>query len=140
MRYAKKAGKAMFLIVCCTLAWSLAGLAQSGPEVSYAIAHAVSPPVRDMISTPFGLGASHVVPLGRPNTIPAGLIGPDPLLQSSEGPSASSIGTSSLLDFEGTDIDTSICNCAPPDTNMAVGNTTSGQLVQWGQCPVLGVQ
>jgi Protein of unknown function (DUF1573)/Abnormal spindle-like microcephaly-assoc'd, ASPM-SPD-2-Hydin len=49
----------------------------------------------------------------------------DPVLQTgSFGPLAASIG----LNFEGNDFDT-VCNCAPPDTNGAIGTTQYVQLV-----------
>ena len=50
----------------------------------------------------------------------------DPVLQKESmlGPLAASIG----LNFEGNDFDT-VCNCAPPDTNGAVGTTQYVQIV-----------
>src|SRR5215469_4965821 len=50
----------------------------------------------------------------------------DPVLQTGSelGPLAATIG----LNFEGNDFDTT-CNCAPPDTNGAVGTTQYVQLV-----------
>ncbi len=49
----------------------------------------------------------------------------DPVRQTSSfGPLAATIG----LNFEGNDFDT-VCNCAPPDTNGAVGTTQYVQLV-----------
>jgi hypothetical protein len=50
----------------------------------------------------------------------------DPVLQTGNGfgPLAATIG----LNFEGNDFDT-VCNCAPPDTNGAVGTTQYVQLV-----------
>jgi len=50
----------------------------------------------------------------------------DPVLQTRSGlaPLAATIG----LNFEGNDFDT-VCNCAPPDTNGAVGTTQYVQLV-----------
>ena len=49
----------------------------------------------------------------------------DPVRQTSSfGPLAATVG----LNFEGNDFDT-VCNCAPPDTNGAVGTTQYVQLV-----------
>jgi hypothetical protein len=50
----------------------------------------------------------------------------DPVLQTS--PSFAPLAASTGLNFEGNDFDT-VCNCAPPDTNGAVGTTQYVQLV-----------
>src|SRR5260370_9554452 len=119
----------LLLLVCCVLLWGVPGQAQgNGPEVSYAVQHAISPPLRDMVENPFGSVERHVVPLGRPNTVPRTAPQPDPVLQTSLGPLVS---TTAGLNFLGVGVGItptySDC-CAPPDTNGAVGAT---QFVQW---------
>src|SRR5712692_8605573 len=98
----------------------------AGPEVSAAVAHAVSPPVRDLptaaVTRPF-----HEVPLGRPFPDINYPDVPDGALQGSAGPLVS---TTPGLGFAGVgNGDYGFApNAAPPDTNLAVGAT---QVVQW---------
>ncbi len=100
-----------------------------GPaEVSAAVHHDVSPPLRDIPSrTP--------VYKGSPDR-PLRLIGPDSTVTQSPGALQTTVGprvaTTNGLNFNGIG-DTSNtplnpCNCAPPDTEGAVGAT---QYVQW---------
>jgi len=120
-------------VFCCTLIGSLPGQAQSGPFVSYG-KHAVSPPLRDIVVNPFLMPAQQVIPVRHPMPEPAFNPQPDPGLQTSQTPILSSISLGAGLNFEGTDLDPAFCNCAPPDTNMAVGTSSTnfhGQVVQW---------
>src|SRR5260370_39429492 len=74
----------LLLLVCCVLLWGVPGQAQgNGPEVSYAVQHAISPPLRDMVENPFCSVERHVVPLGIPNTVPRTAPQRDPALQTS---------------------------------------------------------
>jgi hypothetical protein len=100
------------------------------PEVQQAIHHDVSPPLRDLAHYRQSSGVQRDRPL-RLIPVPHGAnVQPDPVVQSSApGPK---VGTTAGLNFAGIG-DTSNtpgnpCNCAPPDTNGAVGAT---QFVQW---------
>lgn len=99
--------------------------ASGPPEVSPASAFAVSPPLR---GTP-PLRQEHgpqTLPLRR-IPLPGGPAGPDPVLQSTAGPAVS---TTAGIGFAGVgNGDYGFTpNAAPPDTNLAVGDT---QVVQW---------
>jgi hypothetical protein len=123
----KTGWKSLLLInLACALA-ILPAQAQSGPNVSYGL-HGVTPPLRDIPPNPLLNEGPKLIPLRHP--LPAQAFNPQPDvgLQTSEVPAASAIGVTSGANFEGTDLDASICDCAPPDTNMAVGST---QIVQW---------
>ncbi len=96
-------------------------------EVSDAIRHDISPPLRDIPAQPRS-AANHEEPLGRiPH--PPSPHGVDPVLQSTVSPRRL-VATTPGLNFAG--IGTGdygfIPNAAPPDTNGAVGAT---QYVQW---------
>ncbi len=100
------------------------------PDVQQAVHHDVSPPLRDLARSSQSSGVRRDMPL-RLLPVPQGAnVLPDPVVQSSApGPK---VGTSAGLNFAGVG-DTSNtpanpCNCAPPDTNGAVGAT---QFVQW---------
>jgi hypothetical protein len=127
MKHRKQASLLILSVFCSTLIGSLPGQAQSGPFVSYG-KHAVSPPLRDIVVNPFLMPAQQVIPVRHPMPEPAFNPQPDPGLQTSQTAIVSSISTTPGLNFEGTDLDPAFCNCAPPDTNMAVGTT---QVVQW---------
>lgn len=110
----------------------LAAQAAAGPrpEVQQAVHHDVSPALRDLPHYNNSSGVRRDFPL-RLLPVPEGAnIQPDPVVQSSTpGPQ---VNTSAGLNFAGIG-DTSNtpgnpCNCAPPDTNGAVGAT---QFVQW---------
>ena len=101
-----------------------------GPEVSAAVHSDVSAPLRTLTAAPVGAtGGKNVrdlkpLPLRR---APAGQM--DPVVQSKAGTAAApTVG----LNFEGigdtVNTPANPCNCAPPDTNGAVGAT---QYVQW---------
>ncbi len=98
-------------------------------EVSRADHWDISPPLRDIPSVPLP-AARRVRPLG-PIPLPRALERPeqpDPVLQTrAEGPL---VGTTDLLNFAGVgEGDYGFnANVAPPDTNLAVGDT---QVVQW---------
>jgi hypothetical protein len=101
--------------------------AGSRPEVSQAVAHAVSIPVREM-PTPSQSGAVHRDrPLLLPPTAGQQTEQVDPVLQAASGPS---ISTTAGLNFAGVgNGDYGFTpNAAPPDTNGAAGAT---QYVQW---------
>ena len=110
---------------CCLtllLAIALPAAAQNVPEVNYPIHQDISPPVR-------GLVGHVIVNLENkaPMRVPAKAINPqfDPVLQNSAGPAP---GAPAGTSFEGVPVGAPGCNCAPPDTQMAVGPT---QIVQW---------
>ena len=126
-------------LLCATLFLS-AGLAfspqssvaasndQATLEVSPAVQHDVSPPLRGMSSQSQGAQSHREKPL---KTIPGSTsnnLQPDPALQSSVN--GSSIATTNGLNFAGVGAgDYGFTpNAAPPDTNGAVGAT---QYVQW---------
>lgn len=102
-----------------------AGTVGGPPEVSPAVAHGVLPSLR---------GTPPLHEERGPDTKPLRLIpqpnkpgGPDPVVQSAAGPA---VATTTLLGFPGVgngDYGFSP-NAAPPDTNLAVGDT---QVVQW---------
>ena len=102
---------------------------QTGPREYVEDHHDSSLPLLDMIQlNPQPM--VHLQPWVRPEmplpprNYPAHVI--DPVLQTGNplAPLAATIG----LNFEGNDFDT-VCNCAPPDTNGAVGTTQYVQLV-----------
>ena len=101
---------------------------QTGPpqvEVSHAIQHDVSPPLRDMPNPP-----RSDVPREKPlKSVPHGAAAnqQDPVVQTSDGPL---VGTTGGLNIAGVgDGDYGfVPNAAPPDTNLAAGAT---QVVQW---------
>ena len=110
-------------------AGALAADAQPTVEVSGAVHMDVSPPLRDIPSAPPAAGrrVHPVGPLPLPVT-PAGPEQPDPVLQLTDaGPL---VGTTDLLNFAGVGEGDHGFNVtsAPPDTNLAVGDT---QVVQW---------
>src|SRR5579859_241273 len=127
MRKVKKPERFVLLVFGCLLIVAAPGLAQSGPTISYGL-HAVTPPLRDIAPNPFLNEGPKLIPLRHPLPEAPFNPQPDPGLQTSEAPVASSVGVTNGANFEGTDLDASICDCAPPDTNMAVGST---QIVQW---------
>ena len=101
---------------------ALPAAAQYVPEVNYPIHQDVSPPVR-------GLNGHAVINVenNAPFRMPLKATNPqfDPVVQNTVGPSASApAGTS----FDGVAVGAPGCNCAPPDTEMAVG---PNHIVQW---------
>jgi hypothetical protein len=101
-----------------------------GPFVIHETHHDVSPPFRDMIPLPSASLAKRVIPV-RPVPLPAGAANPanashDPNIQNFVGALAIPATTQN---FEGTDYPGVDCNCAPPDTNGAVGANNYVQLV-----------
>ena len=107
-------------------AWSAMPLfaqeGHTGPEITAAAAHDVSPPLRDLQPAVRGRDAQREKPL-RP--IPQNVLhtnAPDPVVQSSASPF---VGTTAGLNFAGVgqgDYGFSP-DAAPPDTNGAVGVT-----------------
>src|SRR6266851_8400094 len=133
MKHRKQASLLILSVFCCTLIGSLPGQAQSGPFVSYG-KHGDSAPLRDIVVNPFLTQTPQVIPVRHPMPEPAFNPQLDPGLQTSQTPIVSSISTTGGLNFEGTDLDPTFCNCAPPDTNMAVGTSSTsfdGDVVQW---------
>jgi hypothetical protein len=110
----------------CLLACTLLAQSDNGrPEITPAVKHDVSPPLRELKAPP-----RSDVPRERPlRTIPHGPAtgGQDPVVQSSAGPL---LAASSGLSFPGVGFNDYgfAPNAAPPDTNGAVGAT---QYVQW---------
>jgi len=123
----------------CALASSAALLATPanadnliGLKIYKEVRHDTSPPLRDMIRT-YNQQHRNEAP-AKPRIIPL-LPGPatmklpavpDGIKGNSMAPGA--VPTTDLLNFDGIDDAHSDCNCAPPDTNGAVGAT---QYVQW---------
>ena len=105
---------------------SSSGLA---PEVTTGMYYGVSPSVRNLPSSATAFRGSPDRPLRSP-ALSAGPILPDPIVQTSTGPLVS---TTSGLNFNGvgdtSNTPTNPCNCAPPDTNGAVGATQYVQIV-----------
>ena len=102
---------------------------QTGPREYLEDHHDTSLSLLDMIQLypqPNPPAEQWVRPLLRipPREYPAGVM--DPVLQTNSGPGtlAPALG----LNFEGNDFDLT-CNCAPPDTNGAVGTTQYVQIV-----------
>jgi hypothetical protein len=102
----------------------------NGVEVNAAVHHDVSPPLRDVHSAPLLPTIHGDRPL---RLLPSGPGGASPqtpgALQTTTGPLVS---TTAGLNFNGvgdtSNTPSNPCNCAPPDTNGAVGAT---QYVQW---------
>jgi hypothetical protein len=101
-----------------------------GPFVIHETHHDVSPPFRDMPPLASGSLVTRVIPV-RPVPLPPGAANAenashDPNVQNFVGAIAI---PSTTLNFEGTDYPGVDCNCAPPDTNGAVGPNHYVQLV-----------
>ena len=98
-----------------------------GVEVSAAVHHDVSPPLRDIPSAAAPAAGRHEKPLRLPPTVPAGGGGGDPAVQTSVG---ALVATTAGLNVAGVgNGDYGFApDAAPPDTNGAVGAT---QYVQW---------
>ncbi len=124
-------GIAVAMCVFSTLAsWAQdSARVQTGPREYWEDHHDTSMSLLDMIrfypqpNPPLEPWVRPDLPLP-PREYPAQVT--DPVLQTGSGlgPLAATIG----LNFEGNDFDT-VCNCAPPDTNGAVGTTQYVQLV-----------
>ncbi|MHB8653914.1 MAG: hypothetical protein ACYDA9_08560 [Terriglobia bacterium] len=123
---------ACFLAVLVMVLWpsspSPAQGVQYYPEVYREIKHDVSPPLRNIVSSPRSEALKRVIPLMLLHP-PQGLLNqqPDPVLQNTAGPLVS---TTAGLNFAGVGNGDYgfVPNAAPPDTNGAVGAT---QFVQW---------
>jgi hypothetical protein len=114
-------------LVLCTAGWLYAQGNSSQPEVSPAVKHDVSPPLRGIPAAPHHTDLPRDRPL-RP--VPANVLqnnAPDPVVQSSASPF---VGATSGPNFAGVGTgDYGFApDAAPPDTNGAVGAT---QYVQW---------
>ncbi|HET8908075.1 MAG TPA: hypothetical protein VFN11_14035 [Ktedonobacterales bacterium] len=104
--------------------------ASNHAQVTANVHHDVSPPLRDIRSKPLLPTIHGDRPL---RLLPSGPGGANPqppgALQTTTGPL---VGTTSGLSFDGigdtSNTPSNPCNCAPPDTNGAVGAT---QYVQW---------
>src|SRR5579872_3046547 len=115
------------LVALCTAGWLCAQGRSPQPEVSPAVKHDVSPPLRGIPSAPHHTALPPDRPL-RP--VPQSVLqnnAPDPVVQSSPSPLVGAIG---VLNFAGVgNGDYGFTpDAAPPDTNGAVGAT---QYVQW---------
>ncbi|HEX9037436.1 MAG TPA: hypothetical protein VF808_10645 [Ktedonobacterales bacterium] len=101
------------------------------PEVEQALHHDVSAPLRTLAHNRQSSGVRREMPL-RTLPVPNGAkVQPDPVVQSSTpGPL---VGTTAGLSFNGigdtSNTSSNPCNCAPPDTNGAVGSTQFVQFV-----------
>src|SRR5713226_6397857 len=118
---------AAFAFVCFVLTAPSSSWAQAGAlEVSAAVHHDVSPPLRSIPPQAPRLGLRekpvHPLPLG-----PAGELQPDPVLQTTVGPAVAITPGLSFAGVGNGDYGFTP-NSAPPDTNGAVGAT---QYVQW---------
>jgi hypothetical protein len=121
-----------FVLAACALLLSMPMIAQNNsspaPTVTHAVKFAVSPPLRELakLPQPAQYGFHEVNPLGR---IPMKEFGKvvDPVEQSFAGPASNySLGLNFL--GVGNGFPNYSVPDAPPDTNMAVGDT---QVVQW---------
>jgi len=110
------------LLVLVTLAIALPAMPQQ-PEVGYPVHFDISPPLRDIVAPPQALGSPRIL---APLPIPRLPQSPqfDPALQNTPG---SAINASPGVNFDGVG-SPNTCNCAPPDTNMAIG---PNHIVQW---------
>ena len=123
---------ATLFVLIFLLPWSSASgqTVQGPPEVTPAVHHDVSPPLRD-IPPLVDRRTPHEKFLGRIH--PSGPLSssPDPVVQSSGGPA---VATTAGFNFDGVGVGFTgpagsfTPNAAPPDTNGAVGAT---QYVQW---------
>jgi hypothetical protein len=100
-----------------------------GTEVKTGTYYGVSRPARDLPSSATAFRGSPDRPLLSPGQN-AGQAAPDPLTQTTTGPLVS---TTAGLNFNGigdtSNTPSNPCNCAPPDTNGAVGATQYVQIV-----------
>src|SRR5260370_19890334 len=124
MKRRKQARLVILSVFCWTLIGSLPGQAQRGPFVSYG-KHGDSAPLRDIVVNPFLTQTPQVIPVRHPMPEPAFNPQLDPGLQTSQTPIVSSISTTGGLNFEGTDLDAAVCDCAPPETDMAARSTVA---------------
>jgi hypothetical protein len=114
-------------VLTCTvlfvgIAIPLAAQTAAPPELTLPVHFDISPPIRNIVSPPYS-GPMVARPL---LAIPRAPHGPqtDPAVQNTPGPASN---TTPGIGFEGVSAPNS-CNCAPPDTNMAVG---PNHIVQW---------
>lgn len=136
----KKVGQIAVVLVCvASLFIGLGGVqAQAATsqknspavEVQQAVHHDVSRPLRSLIHLGQRPGREHTQPLRLLPVAQGANKEPDPVVQSSTpGPK---VGTTAGLSFDGvgdtSNTPSNPCNCAPSDTNGAVGAT---QFVQW---------
>ena len=122
------------LLPCLLAIGALGSLPMSGQSGSSPtlttnrpVAFAVSSPLRELAKMPrrAHYEFEETEPVGQPNFHPGRVLGKadDPVEQKSPGPSS---GLSIGVRISG--IDRTFCNCEPPDTNAAVGDT---QVVEW---------
>ncbi|MGO9519864.1 MAG: hypothetical protein ACLPND_22735 [Candidatus Korobacteraceae bacterium] len=116
------------VLLMCSLPMMAQNSSSSAPTVTHAVSFAVSSPLRELARLPQApqYGFHEINPLGR---IPMKDFGHavDPVEQSTAGPAANySIGLNIL--GVGNGFPNYSVPDAPPDTNMAVGDT---QIVQW---------
>jgi hypothetical protein len=100
-----------------------------GTEVKTGTYYGVSRPARDLPSSATAFRGSPDRPLRSPGQN-AGPVAPDPIAQTTTGPQVSTTGG---LNFNGigdtSNTPSNPCNCAPPDTNGAVGASQYVQVV-----------
>lgn len=108
--------------IAAFLAIAAPAAAQYVPEVNFPIRQDISPPVRGLIGHAI-VNLENKAPL----RVPAKATAPqfDPVIQNTMGTAA---GAPAGTSFDGIAVGAPGCNCAPPDTEMAVGPT---QIVQW---------
>ena len=113
-----------FLYILLTLAVALPAVSQTqAVDVGYPVHFDISLPMRDIVAPPQTPDATLSRPLlaiPRPGQVPQY----DPAQQNTPG---GAINASPGVGFEGVGAPNT-CNCAPPDTNMAVG---PAHIVQW---------
>jgi len=109
--------------------------ASPGTEVKTGTYYGVSRPARDLPSSATAFRGSPDRPLLSPGQN-AGPAAPDPIAQTTTGPLVS---TTAGLNFNGigdtSNTPANPCNCAPPDTNGAVGATQYVQIVNTAFAP-----
>jgi hypothetical protein len=96
------------------------------PTSSHAVSFAISPPLRDLAQMPvqpyYAFHQAHSVRRTNPHSAHPYQL--DPVEQNAPGSSASLVTGLSLLGLDNAQS----CDCEPPDTNAAVGDT---QVVEW---------
>jgi uncharacterized repeat protein (TIGR01451 family) len=120
-----------------TLSQGAAGRAQSaqgedhGVRFGRDVRHDVSPALRDIPPKPYVGKKEHEANLN-PRRTSQHKNEPDPVIQSTADVSAQAASFTAGLNFDGIGFPGVACNCAPPDTNGAVGGTQYVQIVNEG--------
>lgn len=115
---------ALFVFAASALFAADAPVVKRGPIVIVASAHDVSPALRDIPAAPSRAGVKYVVPNRMlPGPIRTGRVGDSADAAAFEQTWSGAVAMpATIQNFEGVDVgDSPSCNCAPPDTNGAVG-------------------